>query len=883
MRTAALAGLLLAQSVAAPMAVVHAADMKQAVQVASGSASEQKPVLAHEEHITAGAKLREYVWQFQRGSSNVRTEVQAIVVDLHNPHVKLDVMSGKNGTTASRDTVLNQAKHSGAVAGVNGDYFNTAAESAPIGPQVTNGTVVSSPSNHLNGMYTFGLTKDNKPIIDTYTFEGSVTAANGASYSLAGVNQTYSWFGTKENLQHTHAHAIQLYTDMWSSTSRGNDGATTPTEVLIENGKVRQISDGQSLNMSVPQGGYILRAAGKAAEFVRENMQIGDPIRLDYKLTPGNPNNQTDVSQFQMLIGGHTLLVENGKPAQWSRDVSSIGGFRSRTAIGYSEDRRYAYLVTAEASKDSDGISLSELRSLLVSLGVWKAVNLDGGGSTQMVNRPLGDFDVVLTNDTEYGIQRQIVNSVGVYSDAPKGEVAGFLLAGADVLFVGEQDEYSLKAYDQYYNPMDVSELAAKWTADNGKFAGNVYEAGQAGKATLTASSGQARQSKTIDIVGRDQLQSLQVDAPEMMLTSGATYTLPVVATLQNGQQRTVPAELIDWQLFGFDGQISGDELTVQAVGDSSDGQLIASFDGFSTLLSVPAGREKLYTDFEQGPLPISTATYPAGVKGNAKVAYGFEDDYDNHVLFLEYDFTEGTGSKAAYAVFNDDEGVPIEGEPLQMKMRVKGDKSLNWVRAEVIDGDGEMQRIDVTRNMNWTGWQPFNIDLTEYDLTYPIKLKRLYVVSPEEAQDEREVRGSIAIDDIAFLYEGEIEEAQKLVLKLVVDQKSMTLDGEERQMDQAPMILDETTMVPIRFVSDALGSAVFWDNGEKRVTVLREDRLVELWIDQQEILLNGSRTKTLVPPTIVGGRTLVPLRLISEAFGWEVHWNNDEKSIILQ
>lgn len=888
LRTAALAGLLMTQSLTVPMSAVWAADPVRTANSTStkatlGTAAEQKPVLAREEHITSGARLREYVWRFQRGNKAVRTEVQAIVVDLHNPHVKLDVMSGRGGKTASRDTVLNQARHSGAVAGVNGDYFNTGAEFAPIGPQVTSGTVVSSPTNHLNGMYTFGLTKDNKPMIDTYKFEGKVTAANGASYSLAGINQTYSWFGSGDNLQHTHANAIHVYTDMWSPLSRGNDGSTTPTEVLIEGGRVVEISPGKALNMTVPQGGYILRAAGKAAEFVTSNLQVGDPIQIDYKLTPGNPNNLVDVSQFQMLIGGHTLLVDNGKPAQWTRDVSSIGGHRSRTAIGYSEDRRYVYLVTAEASKNSDGISLSELRNLLVSLGVWKAVNLDGGGSTQMVTRPLGEYNIVLANDTEYGVQRQVVNSVGVYTTAPKGNVAGFLIRGTDLLFVGEQAEYSLKAYDQYYNPMDMSEFEAQWQADNGSFTDHMYRAGQVGKATLTAMSGQAKASKTIDIIGSEQIQSLRVEAPKMVLTSDATYSLPIVATLQNGQQRTVPAELIDWQFFGFTGQMSGDKLTVQAIGDIAAGQLVARFDGFSTLLYAPAGREQLFTDFEQDALPISFTSYPAEVTGRATVEDGFAGELNNRVLSLQYDFSEGQGTKAAYAVFNQDRGLSVEGEPLQMKLSLYGDNSLNWVRAEVLDGNGDLQRIDITRNMNWRGWKSLHVDLTAYDLVYPIKLKRLYVTNPEEGQDEREAQGAIAFDKLAFLYEREVEEVHQPSLKLVVDQKTMTLDGEVHTLDQAPIVLDDTTMVPIRFVSDALGGTVFWDNDEKRVTVLREGRLVELWVDQQEIISNGSRTKTLVPPRIEGGRTLVPLRLISEAFGWNVQWNNDEKSIILQ
>ena len=102
-----------------------------------------------------------------------------------------------------------------------------------------------------------------------------------------------------------------------------------------------------------------------------------------------------------MLIGGQTILVDNGKPAANSRTSAEIGGYRSRTGVGYSEDQRYAYMVTAEASGDSAGASLSEFQQIMIAAGVWKGMNLDGGGSTQLVARPLGETTVQVVNQIE--------------------------------------------------------------------------------------------------------------------------------------------------------------------------------------------------------------------------------------------------------------------------------------------------------------------------------------------------------------------------------------------------------------------------------------------------------------------------------------------------
>lgn len=127
-----------------------------------------------------------------------------------------------------------------------------------------------------------------------------------------------------------------------------------------------------------------------------------------------------------MMIGGHTILVDNGKATSFSRNVNSIGGSRARTAVGYSKDGRYAYLIATESNDNSKGMTLQQLQDFMTKVGVWKGMNLDGGGSTTMVNRPLAEMNTQLTFNTEYGTtQRSIVNSLGVFSTAPQGSLKG--------------------------------------------------------------------------------------------------------------------------------------------------------------------------------------------------------------------------------------------------------------------------------------------------------------------------------------------------------------------------------------------------------------------------------------------------------------------------
>lgn len=840
-----------------------------------------------EEPITSGATLQNYIWTSTRDGETVQTEAHVIVVDLWNPYVKLDVMTGIDGKFTTKQSVLGMAKETGAIAGINGDFFSTKAEGVPMGPEIRSGELTTTPSA-LIGMYAFGITEDNEPIIDTYTFNGSVEAADGSTFPLAGINQTY--YFKEPDGQHSHAHAMYIYTSDWGSIDRANDSYTIPTEVLVKNGVVESISSGKSLPQTPPEDGYILRAHGEAAQFVETHVQIGDRIDVDYELVPGH--SQVDPSSFKMLIGGHTILVDEGKPTAYSRNVSSLGGTRSRTGIGYSQDKRRAYLITVDNTAyiggDSTGMTLSEFSDFMARIGVWKGMLLDGGGSTQLVSRPLGYTEVELTNETEYGNPRPVVNGIGIYSLAPEGTLKGMIISGESTLFINQRAQYYLKAYDQYYNPIEIDDRQVSWrvSPDLGVMEGNVWIPTQSGKGTIVAQSGDVTKEFDVEVVGFEQIDEMMIDLSEgYMLAPGITVDVPVQVITKDGNKRTVPAESIAWDFIGFDAKIEGDRLSVQQVENNQQyGQIIANYDGFRTMFALPTGVTRKWTDFETEALPISFAGYPSYVKGKARQVVGLPgDDPDNDVLLIEYDFSEGSDTKAAYAVLNGSEGMALEGEPKQMSLRVKGDNSLNWVRVEFEDSSGKKHLVDVTQNMNWTGWKTIHVDLNPYQMNYPIKIKKIYVANPAQYQDEREVYGAVAIDDISFQYERELQEQQRPIIQLTVNDSVMFVNGEQYQMDQAPVVIDGTTLVPLRFVVDALGGAISWEDKEKKVGVMKDDQLADLWIGKTEVIIGGKRVEARVAPMIMNQRTMIPLRLISEQFGWNVIWNQQNKTITLQ
>lgn len=873
-----LAGMLLVQ----PILPLHNVQAEESTVTEVGSVKAATGVtLVDEQPITTGAKKREYIWRSTRSGKAVMTRAHVVQIDLTNPYVKLDVMTGTNNQFTKKNNVSAMAKETGAVAGVNGDYYAVSGQGAPIGPQVSSGLLMASPS-YLTGLYAFAVTKDNKPMIDRFTFTGTVTALDGSSYPLSGVNKAAYHISSKE---HSHVNNIYLYTSAWGNTNRANDGSTTPTEVLVENNVVSQISENNSLPIIAPENGYILRAHGKAAEFIKLHIHIGDQVDSSYQLKSLNSNNQEDLTGIKTMIGGHTILVDNGKVSAYSRDVTSMGGYRSRTALGYSQDGRYVYIITVDKKGDSEGMSLSELQNFMISIKVWKGLNLDGGGSTTMVSRPLGEFGTVLVNGLENGSERKVVNGFGVFSTAPVGAVQGISIQGESTLFLNEQAVYTMRAYDQYYNPVDASSMPVKWStsATIGNFGGNTFVPTKIGKTTLTVTSGTAKESREVEVMGRDRIASMAWTGKDAVLVQGGTYKLPLLVTTKEGRTRTIPPQSVQWELKGFTGKVEGDTLTVDQVKSNEPGYVIGRYDGFSTMITLKPADQRLWTDFETNAPAVSFAGSPVETTGSASVVTGLPGENSSAVLYLQYNVSAGTGTKAAYAVLGDAEGIAIEGKPKALQMDVLGDNSLNWLRAEIQDAAGKLHRVDIAKSVNWTGWRTLNTDLSSYAMTYPIKLKKLYMASAELGQDERAAIGEIAMDRISFQYDLSAIQKPSAKLLLTINKKTALVDGKKMQLDQAPFVIKGVTYLPARFVADALGGSTLWNQTAKQVSIFRGDKLMELWFNQNEYVLNGQRYASATAPTIIRGRTMVPVRLVSEKLGLKVGWDQKTQSVTIE
>ncbi|MGN0162683.1 MAG: stalk domain-containing protein [Candidatus Ornithomonoglobus sp.] len=111
-------------------------------------------------------------------------------------------------------------------------------------------------------------------------------------------------------------------------------------------------------------------------------------------------------------------------------------------------------------------------------------------------------------------------------------------------------------------------------------------------------------------------------------------------------------------------------------------------------------------------------------------------------------------------------------------------------------------------------------------------------------------------------------------------DDISVTIDGKELSFDVEPQITDGRTMVPMRAIFEALGADVYWDSISNTATGIKGSTVVIIGIGSNKLYKNDATVELDVPAALVDGRTLVPVRAVSEAFDCTVSWSDSTRTV---
>lgn len=117
----------------------------------------------------------------------------------------------------------------------------------------------------------------------------------------------------------------------------------------------------------------------------------------------------------------------------------------------------------------------------------------------------------------------------------------------------------------------------------------------------------------------------------------------------------------------------------------------------------------------------------------------------------------------------------------------------------------------------------------------------------------------------------------------LAIGKKEASVFGEIKTNDVAPIIRNDRTMLPTRFIAEAIGAEVEWDNITRTVTITKDNTEIIITIDSETAIVNGEPITLDSPAFIENDRTYTPLRFIVESLGSTAEWSADSQTVTIK
>jgi exopolysaccharide biosynthesis protein len=519
---------------------------------------------------------------------------QVMDVDLADPHVRLGVVESHDHLTDTADEVPTSMAHrTGAVAGVNGDFFEIYGRGRPLGMVVIDGRLVKSPDPSWNA--DLWVRHDGSIGIGTETYTGTLTDG-AASTAITSVNAVNSLSGDA---------VVRVTPEL--GTPSPIPASTVVAGHLDADGSTLVVDSVTAGITTLPQlanGTEDLVGSGAKAAWLSQNVHPGDRVAVSEKIGP-------DSDVVQGLSGG-AVLVQNGQRAVPLTGPGENNVDNPVTAVGVTQDGEHAVFAAFDGHQSEDvaqGLTRPQIAGWMMQHGASNAILFDSGGSTQMVGRLPGQTQASVLNVPSDGHERPVANGLFIYSTekAPAPAVKAVVddgkpltaLAGTTV----PVSAYGLDAADNpAREPATLQVSPPKAASVDGSTltfpaAGPGAERDRgADHGILHVDAGHAHSTIPLTVV--DKLGSLTVTPNQADLDSGATQLITATATAPDGSPVDLPASGVTWSVDQPAlGAITADGTFTAAASGSGMVTVTASAGGRTATVSIAVGRSTTNVD----------------------------------------------------------------------------------------------------------------------------------------------------------------------------------------------------------------------------------------------------------------------------------------------
>lgn len=531
-------------------------------------------------------------------------QINHLAVDVSNPFTKITL-----GLPAPINTLMTTTQHANqhskegnrVVGAINSNFYNF-GDGYPLylisqyNSIVTPNVISSSSSNYVAQPIAFGITKDGFGEIAYYnskvnvTYKGNTHELNGLNVKRAD-NQAVIYTPQHHSSQTPNSeYGMEFIVETDSTVTATKFGQTLTGKVT----GIRQYGD--KTKAKIPRNGFVLSFNGSAWGDQFRGITVGEEISVNFSI-----DDRWMDAQF-MMASGPLLVLDGKKNITMSESSSRATETAPRTAIGISKDKKTVHLITVDGRiSSSAGMNLTQFANYLVSLGIDRAINLDGGGSTTMGIRQYGSNTVVLANKPSGGSQRRVSAIIEAVSTGMTGAPAhikltrdkvGTLLVGTTVNL---KPEYVL---DEHYNPLPVNNADFVVTSDNGKTAVNglTYTAQAPGEERLTVKNNGATQTIAFNIV--DAPHGFSISGPAAPLAPNDSFQLKANITGPNNEPLIYNDSQLQWSIDGDIGTVFSSGV-FKSNGNEGTATVTATLGtkSVTTQITVKAQEKPLFTD----------------------------------------------------------------------------------------------------------------------------------------------------------------------------------------------------------------------------------------------------------------------------------------------
>jgi hypothetical protein len=640
------------------------------------------PLVISQSHVSefVAPGVRRATYRLQ--TSDGPLVVNVVAVDPRDPTVRFGAVLANDRLISGGETVSSMARRTGAIAGVNADYFDIGNTNQPLNIVVKDGVLERTPSKRV----ALDVRADRSVHFESIAFSGTVSYG-GASLPLTSVNE---WPPQGGAGMLTPAYgALKPAPGVTIAELVPADPAHLPGSIPGTY-RVASVDD-----QPPPAPSGALLAFGPAAKATLAPPAAGESLIVAADTVPALEAMRCAVGGGPLLLAGGRIASDPNAPAPEETDVRFPVSGAATTASGElllaSVDGRQPAL--------SIGVTRPEFAQLFLGFGAGDAMAFDSGGSATLVARVLGERDATVLNSPSDGQERAVADGFFVYSDAPRGPATRLVVRPSPIVALPRATvAVRLARVDAAGHALGTAHLVG----------GDVVHVGDAtGVRDLRAGGVAAR--VPVEIVPR--LARLDIEPDLRDPDPGATVRLRATGFDDDG--RVVATDgAVQW---------SADRGTFAAPGlyraGARDARIVALAGGARATFDLPVGRHieslPIFDPAHAGRWSASSA--PPGLQ--RPLAFSPRGE-----MQVPYDFSGAV--RAAYA----DGDVALPGEPLAFSVDVRGSGNGVGVRAAFVNRFGERRVLTLTKAIDWEGWQTRHIDLPP-DLNPPVRLVSLYVV----------------------------------------------------------------------------------------------------------------------------------------------------------